>query len=492
MLLTVIKGPSYENAHQTLRDALKKGVDGVELRCDLFNSMDLEQIRKIRNDATSIYVMMTLRPASQGGGYQGSEESRLAWIEKLCTLHPDSIDLEYTIPEEFLQSLSRQYPHIKWVLSYHNFTSTPKDLNALYSSLHRPLSSVTKIATMAHSSLDALRVMRCVYQLSKEHHITGIAMGEHGGITRIVGPVFGNHFDYTYLGPTELNEWGQLSLDQLQDIYHYQSLNSQTTLYGLIGSPLNTSLGYLAHNAVFHALGINAVYVNMEISAIELAPAIELIKELPFCGLSVTMPLKEAIIPFLDDLTPRAKSIGAVNTIEINQGKLIGHNTDGVGALNAIERHTPVKGKRMVIIGAGGAAKAISYEALQRGALVTIINRTASFALKLGEKLNCSAGGLDLLSTLYAQGYDIIINCTPEPQPISPELILPKCHAMDLVYVPQKSPFLIQASLKQCHLIYGSEMFIAQAVEQQQIWFSTPYDRMKIYEIMNNTIREHL
>ncbi len=490
MLFTVVKGPTYEQAQGTLRAALKRGVDGIEIRFDTFQTLDLKQIQTLRNDATPIQVLFTLRPASHGGAYQGTEESRLEWIEKLCTLFPDYVDLEHDFPNGLRQKLTEKHPKIKWLTSYHNFTDTPEDLDALFASLCSPLSDVTKMATMARTPLDALRMMTCVMKHRAHHHLIGIAMGEQGFTTRALGPVFGNHFDYTYIDSTDSTSLGQLSIDELLTIYHYRLLNSQTALYALIGSPIKKSLGYLVHNAAFHSLGINAAYVNIESTVIDIGPILQQIRKLPFRGLSVTMPLKESIIPFLDHMSHQAKAIGAVNTIEIKNGKLFGHNTDGIGALNAIEQHVKVAGKKMVIIGSGGAAKAVSHEAVHRGALVTILNRTAHKAERLAEQLNCFGGGMGLLPTIYAQGYEIIVNCTPEAQSVLPELMIPGCYAMDLVYVPQKTPFLIQASQKGCRLIYGYEMFVAQALEQQQIWFGRSVDQACMQEIINRRIHE--
>lgn len=488
MLFTLVTGPHFEKAQHTLQQALKKGVDGIEIRIDTFSSIDLSEIKRLRNNASTIYVLMTLRPVSQGGFFSGSQEERLEWIEKLASLQPDLFDLEYDIPQTFRQKLAEKYPHIKWMSSYHNFEETPKDLPLLFQSLQSPYTHVYKIATMASSSLDTLRMMSFTYNQSPHHHVIGIAMGEYGLATRVLGPAIGNYLSYVFIDPQEQTAPGQLPIDELLHVYRYRSINNRTALFGLIGSPVDKSLGALIHNAVFDALKINAVYIKMDVQTTELNAFLSLIRKLPFQGFSVTMPLKEAVVPLLDEIAPDAKAIGAINTIEIKQGRLIGHNTDGVGAMNAIAAKTSVEGKKMVVIGAGGAAKALIHEAIKRRVHVFILNRTAWKAHELALQLHCTGGGLDRLPEIYAQGYDIIVNCTPDREPIHPELILPGCFAMDMVYTPQETHFLKEALKRNCQPIYGYEMFINQAVEQQLIWSCQKQDRAKIKAIIEKTM----
>ncbi|MBY0528814.1 MAG: shikimate dehydrogenase [Rhabdochlamydiaceae bacterium] len=492
MLFTLITGPTYEKAHRTLQEALRRGVDGVEIRIDTFSSIDFNQIQSLRNDASTIQVLFTLRSSAQGGMFEASQKERLEWIEKLASLYPDILDLEYDVPDAFRSHLAQTFPTIKFMSSYHHFTSTPSDLPSLFASLRSPLTHIVKVATLALSTLDTLRMLDYVHSESSKEQLIGICMGDKGLATRVLGPVVGNTLDYTFLDAKEQTAPGQLSLDDLIDTYHYRSLNKQTRIYGVIGSPVNKSLGPIVHNAVFDQLKINASYLALEISPTDLSAALSLLRKLPFEGLSVTMPLKEAIIPFLDQITPRAKAIGAVNTIEIKQGKWIGHNTDGIGALNAIEKNIFPQGKKIIIIGAGGAAKAIAHEAVHRKANVFVLNRTVHKAQKLADELHCRGGGLDHLSELFAQGYDIIINCTPDAEPVPPGLIFPKCYAMDIVYQPKNTPFLVHAASKQCHLIYGYEMFLEQAVEQQIIWFSRLREKAQMHQIMRSAIQSHL
>jgi len=160
----------------------------------------------------------------------------------------------------------------------------------------------------------------------------------------------------------------------------------------------------------FKKRNVNAVYVKMSVHPEELAEFISLAKLSGIKGVSVTIPLKEKILPFLDQLEISTKEIGATNTLSFKNESIHAINTDGFGTLNAIEKRMTVKGKTVVLLGAGGAARSIAFEAKSRGAKLFILNRTLDRARQLAEELKCQAGTLDEIPT----SYDILINCSPE------------------------------------------------------------------------------
>ncbi|MBS0651252.1 MAG: shikimate dehydrogenase [Verrucomicrobia bacterium] len=471
MLFCIATGPTLLEAKDTVNQALNK-VQGIEFRFDLFQAVDLKGIKELVDalgQNRSLKLLFTLRPVRQGGEYKGSEESRLSLLKQLCALGPDYVDLECDVPLPHWKEFAAQFPKIHFICSFHDFVHAPKDLDHLLSNMKNPYASIYKIAAMAHASHDALRMMEFVRRNKEICPLIGIAMGEAGVISRILGPVAGNYFDYASV--LQSTAPGQLSVEQMEKPYRHSQLNTQTALYGLIGYPTEKSLGHKIHNAVFEANRANAVYVKMPVRPEDLPSFIESAKTLPFKGLSITMPLKEEILRLLDSLSSSAQAIGAVNTIVVENGKWIGHNTDGIGALNAVEVKIPVKDKQVLIIGAGGAAKAIIYEAVQRGAHVTVLNRTASKAKELATLYHCEGGGFELFPKVIKKGYDILINTIPEGELIDEEWILPNTVAMDIVYIPKNTPFLLKASRKNCRLVFGYEMFIGQAIEQQLIWF---------------------
>ena len=418
----------------------------IELRLDLFPQIDLESIKNLIQNTT---VMLTLRRTAQR-----TESEREALIERLLDLEPPFFDLESDMRPQFLHAAIKKYPKTEFVLSYHNFEGIPADLDQIYREMAKYEAFSYKIAVMVHSTNEAVRMLL----FAKKHPKTSmICMGESGSFARALGPVVGNLVDYAAVDAQERTGPGQLTAEELMDIYHYPSLNRETAIYGLIGDPVEKSPGHIYHNGVFQKRGLNAVYVKMGVKPEELAEFIALAKEIGIRGLSVTIPLKEKILPCIDG---PAGPIGAINTLRFHNGQITGTNTDGRGALDAIEKKIPVRGKKVVLLGAGGAARGIAFEAKARGAHVLVLNRTVQKAKELGYE----AGGLDEVP----DDYDILINCSP--MSIDPGTIRPKTVAMDVVYAPRETEFLKAADAKGCQIVYGEEMFLNQAALQTAFW----------------------
>jgi 3-dehydroquinate dehydratase/shikimate dehydrogenase len=434
-------------------------IDAFELRLDLFDQIDLQAVRNFIGKS-ACPVMLTLRKRSQGGQFRGSEEQREALIEQLLALAPQFFDLEWDMRPEFLRKVFNNYPQIKFVLSHHDFHGMPDE--KVYRAMTQYPAFSYKIAATPASTSEALRFLL----FAKTHpKLSVICMGALGAFTRVLAPIVGNLVNYAS-GDVEKTGPGQLSVTELMDIYHYPQLNPKTSIYGLIGDPIEKSVGHIYHNAVFARRNVKAVYVKMTVKPDELSEFISLAKELGMRGLSVTIPLKEKILPFVDMLDDCAKKIGAVNTLLFQDGKILGTNTDGIGALDAIEKRVVVQGKKMVLLGAGGAARAIAYEAIVRGAHVLILNRTVQRAKETALALHCRGGGLDALP----DDYDILVNCSPDPMPIDAARIRPKTIVMDVVYSPHLTPFLQAAADRGCQIVQGEEMFLNQAVGQTAFW----------------------
>lgn len=407
---------------------------------------------------------------------------------RLVELNPEYLDLESHVSASLITKISSHCPATKLILSYHNFTDTPEDLERIYQEMQRIPASFYKIAVTAQNCVDALRLVNWAKKKT-EDNLIAISMGSYGQVSRILGPVMRSPITYASLEEELPSAPGQFSAKTVSERYHYHSLNSQTALYGLIGDPIDQSISDRTHNHLMEALNFDAVYVKIQVPPSELSDFLRLAKELPFHGLSVTMPLKEAILPFLDEIDPEALDIGAVNTLLFKEGRVFGFNTDGVGCLNAIESAYPVKDKRIVIIGAGGASRAIAYEAHKRGGHVSIVNRDKSKACQIAERLHCRGGGLDYMASCAERGYDILINCTPSPLPIQAEYILPQAIVMDIVTRPKETLFLKLARERGCPVIYGYRMFIEQALGQFNLWFnevSAGYKKLNAADTFDN------
>jgi len=308
------------------------------------------------------------------------------------------------------------------IISYHNFEETPTDLEGLLYRLRKKPARFYKIAAMARSSLDTLRMVKLT---EKYPDLIGICMGEDGKPSRILGK---SPIVYAALSYGEATAPGQISLEEMLHLYR---IREKRQPYGLIGDPVIQSIGHLYHNR-------ERLYVKMRILKEQLS---SFFKQACFSGLSVTSPLKEAVIPYLDELDPLAAEIGAVNTIVFDQGRKIGFNTDGEGAIKALG---DVKAKRILILGTGGASKAIAYEACRQGAEVSVLGR------------NCPSSFIP---------YDILVNTAPGKIPVE---ILGGTTVMDIVF--HESSILKEALEKKCRCIHPEEMFMHQAEAQKKIW----------------------
>ena len=249
-------------------------------------------------------------------------------------------------------------------------------------------------------------------------------------------------------------------------------IDGHTRLYGILGRPVAHTLSPAMHNAAFRQLGINAVYVAFPV--FDLTGAVAGLRGLNLAGVSVTLPFKEEIIPLLDELDPRAAQIGAVNTVVNRNGHLVGHNTDWWGALTALKAKTAIAGRHFLILGAGGAARAIAFGLMEAGGQVTLTDLDAARATALAEDLGAAAIALNALGQCPATG---LINATPvgmEPRveeiPLSPDLLSRFTLVMDIVYRPLQTRLLREAQNRGCATIDGLQMLIHQATAQFELW----------------------
>ena len=261
------------------------------------------------------------------------------------------------------------------------------------------------------------------------------------------------------------------------------SINQNTELYGVLGNPVRHSLGPLMHNAVFREKGLNAVYLAFESDSVE--GAIQGMRALGIKGLSITIPHKTSVIPLLDEVDPLAKDIGAVNTVVNKDGKLTGYNTDAAGALMALEAAVPVEGKRCVIVGAGGAARAVGYILKRKSVGLVIANRSVERGEALSISLDCPFVKMDQIEDIDA---DILINTTPagmsphiDSCPVPFSALKRGMTVMDIIYNPRITRLLRAAAERGCRIVDGLGMFIYQGAEQFRLWTGkeAPVDIMK-------------
>jgi shikimate dehydrogenase len=249
-------------------------------------------------------------------------------------------------------------------------------------------------------------------------------------------------------------------------------IDRKTQIYGVIGYPLGHTLSPVMHNAAFKANGLNAVYLSFETR--DLPGALAWMRALVIRGMSVTIPYKTAVIPLLDGVDDLAKKIGAVNTIINKGGRLIGTNTDALGAFRALKEKTKLSGKTGLIVGAGGVARAIGFLLKEKGVGLTLTNRSRKNGEELADFLNCPFLPLEEISKVES---DLLVQTTPigmvphEDQCLlEPENLKKGMIVMDVIYNPLETRLLRMARDRGCTPINGLTMFIHQGAEQFRRW----------------------
>ncbi|GJM06786.1 MAG: shikimate biosynthesis protein AroDE [marine bacterium B5-7] len=469
MIVGIISETAIEHV-LPVTQGLDSSVEVIEWRLDYLPELNLDAIQAVL-DKITLPVIFTLRAAL-------NEKTRLKYLLQLVALSPAYIDIESHVDDDFVSQLKQKNPLVNIIRSLHYFYETPTQLDSILEAMQHPDVSIYKLITYAKNSLDNLRVLHCLKKQSSKISLVMHCMGDCGLPSRILGPIFGNVFTYGALNAKSPAP-ACPSVADLMEIYRVHRLNTDTKVYALLGDPVAHSIGHLYHNKIFSEKEFNCVYVKFQLKAEELPMFFKNIKGLPFSGFSVTMPLKEAVIPFVDELNESEQEIGAVNTIKIISEKRYGINTDGDGALDAIEQHGSVKNKRMLIIGAGGAAKAIAYAAHQRGAAITVLNRTLVHATSLAESLGGVAYDFQGFKQYEGKPFNVVISAVPSDTALDVTLfnligayVSKKTIFMGIDYLSQQSLLSEHMHAHGCVTIGPREMFYRQAARQQGCWSS--------------------
>jgi len=249
-------------------------------------------------------------------------------------------------------------------------------------------------------------------------------------------------------------------------------LDAHTDLYGVVGFPLGHTLSPIMHNTAFEVTGVNAIYLAFETKDAE--GCVRGMRALGIKGMSVALPFKSEVLPYLDDVDGMAEKIGAVNTIVNNNGRLIGYNTDALGALKALQDVVDLSGMSCLLVGAGGAARAIGFVLREEGVRLTVANRSPERGMELARSLQSPFVPLGDLRGIDA---DILIQTTSvgmyphtDQCPIPEDLIKGDVVVMDIIYNPIETRVLKVARAHGSKTINGLSMFINQGAEQFRLW----------------------
>ncbi|MCK4340222.1 MAG: shikimate dehydrogenase [Phycisphaerae bacterium] len=503
---------------EQVRAAQAAGADLVELRVDRIG--DVAGVEALLKGPRLLPLILTVRSGEEGGGrkeegplFSRDEAERVALIERLGLLRPGYIDVEYATWQRSANvrqkiervcetgesraaeaggstaaSAARRAKNLL-ILSHHDFSGTPDDLDSLFDRLSQTSAEVIKAVFTARDATDACRVLAQLRRRGGARKLIALAMGEAGLPTRILARKCGAYLTFATLRSGDESAPGQPTIPELRDLYRWERIGPDTRVYGVVGWPVSHSLGPQIHNAALAAADSDGVYVRLPVCPgyADFAAFMDCVTQeaaLDIVGLSVTLPHKEHALCWLDQrghhVSPSARRCGAVNTLTRRRdGSWMGENTDAGGALAALQAawrggEIPWRDLEVAILGAGGVARAVATALREQDCEVTIYNRTAERAETLARELRCAWKPWEERDQYTAR---ILINCTAlglwpavDETPLPAEALRPETLVFDTIYRPARTRLLRAAQERGCQVVSGSEMFIRQAAAQFESW----------------------
>jgi 3-dehydroquinate dehydratase/shikimate dehydrogenase len=316
-------------------------------------------------------------------------------------------------------------------------------------------------------------------------------MGEQGIISRVLGVRAGSAFTFAAVSEDEKTAPGQVTAQELRSTYRIEQVDPATRVYAVAGDPVAHSLSPAIMNTALRRETVNGVYLALH--AKTLKDLLGCVKDIPIHGLSITMPYKEAIISHLDNTDAHTTKIGACNTVvRAQDGKLYGFNTDAAGVVRPLQQRISLEQAKILVLGAGGAARAAVYGLKERGAEVYILNRTLGPAQKLARSARAR---LVKRADLKKLAFDVIINATSvgmgntKESPLNENEIKAR-YVFDMVYDPPETRLMKMAKAAGAEVIPGIEMFVQQAARQFEIWTGKPAPLGEMLLVVNRVIEE--
>ena len=487
MICVTIGRGRHSSLAEEWKKAAEAGVDLVELRVDcLRREPEIKRILKERPTP----MVFTIRRGVDGGLWRGNEEKRQQLIREAIAAGVDYIDLEMDIAPQI-----RRFGKTKRIISYHNMKTTPVDVRDIAEKCESLDPDIVKIATSASTLAEASRVLHLA-AVSKAPTIP-IAMGELGVFTRILGAKFGAPFTFAGFNPERVFAAGMQPFPVFKKDFAYERINARTEVYGVLGDPIEQSLSPTIHNAAFAHLGLNKVMVPFLVPDGQLPAFFQELLWLDIKGCSVTIPHKEAVVPLLQHKENAVERTGTCNTVVMQEeGRRTGYNTDYRAAMDSLdeamggqageEDSSPVFEKQVLVLGAGGVARAIAFGLMRRGANLTITNRHDERATRLAEEVGCRAITWASRASTMAE---VIINCTPvgmhpdvDDTPLPPGAFnRSNMVVFDTIYHPENTMMLKLARERGCKTLAGVDMFLRQAAIQFKLYtgHDAPMDVMR-------------
>ena len=479
-----------ENAEQIVREN-----QFVEFRLDYLPN-PLAIIPKLKNflyERGEVTAIVTCRRAATGGKFRGAIAAELEVLEKAALAGCHLVDMELQTAEHIKPAQMNRLRSrgAALIISYHDFEAT-KDLDKIFERIKPFHPEFVKIVSTAKTLTDNVAMMRFLERRRDEAELIGISMGEQGTISRVLGLRAGSVFTFASAHMGQETGPGQIDARTLREAWRIDQIDLSTKVYGVIGNPVKHSLSPLMQNIAFRRETVNAVFLPLQTT--RLNDLLTLVREVPLHGLAVTMPFKTDIMKHLVRTDALSEKIGACNTVVRGQdGKLYGFNTDVAAVVRPLERRLPLRGAKILILGAGGAARAAVFGLVEKGSEVFIWNRTPEAAKKLARQAKAKTIRKEQIAKT---NFDVIVNTTPvgmrgvkpasilEPKELNARLVF------DLVYNPVDTPLIRMAREKGLPVVTGVEMFVHQGARQFEIWTGKPAPEEEMLRVVIHALRQ--
>jgi 3-dehydroquinate dehydratase / shikimate dehydrogenase len=496
-LCVAIQASSAAEMIERAEDA-RKDSTFIEFRLDSLPkpATVLAKLKEFLAAHRDVIAIATCRRKQFGGQFQAALKAELDVLTKAAEAGCQLVDFEVESAEQAAPKQLQQFraglrsAGAALLISFHDFTRT-KGLERAADRIQAFQPDFVKVVSTARTLADNLAVLRLIEDRSLTAQLVGIAMGEEGLVSRVLGPRAGAPFTFASFSDGSATAPGQITAATLRDLYRLDHLDQATRIFGVAGNPIAHSLSPLMQNAAFRRENVNAILLPMKTRA--LADLLTLVRELPLSGVAVTMPLKQEVLPYLANMDALTSRIGACNTVRTAaDGKLYGFNTDVAGVVRPLEKRLKLKGARIAVLGAGGAARAAVFGLVEQGAEVFVINRTHEKAVALSR----SAKAKSLKHELFAKSrFDVLINTTPcgmagnkDAMPIA-ENELNAGLVFDMVYNPLETPLLKLAKSRGIPVVSGLEMFVQQGARQFEIWTGKPAPESEMMRVVELELR---
>jgi 3-dehydroquinate dehydratase/shikimate dehydrogenase len=468
--------------------SLPAAVDMVEVRLDLMQSANLERICAAKDRP----IIITNRPVREGGACKGGESERLEALRHAAELGADYVDVEL----DSVGALGELPGGTAKIVSHHDCERTPSDLEALLQPILDTDPDVAKLVLTARDITDVLPVIALLDRYASRVPLVALSMGEEGLVSRVLAGKFGAFLTFASSSEGRESAPGQVPVSQMLGMYRFDRIKASTAVYGVVANPVAHSMSPAIHNAAFAAVGLEAVYLPFKVT--DPKAFLEGFEPYDLKGLSVTIPHKEAMLGLVDDADGIATEIGAVNTVAIRDGRRLGCNTDVAAAVGAVEDAVrragaePLSTCNVLLVGAGGAARAIAYGLRRKGVRLTIANRTVERGVKLAGELGADACSLEQMVELSP---DVIVNSTSvgmwprvDESPVPTEMLREGMVVFDSVYNPIRTRLLREAEEAGAVTASGLDWFVSQAAAQFEFWTGQDAPR----EVMEEAVRSRL